>query len=135
MVSRLAFGATRATTRPTRPFSLRSTMPMTGTLWLPKDGRPRWPIRCRLPPWYISSISTVEPSSCRPSSDKRLRIWRNMRQGVAKFLRDALLGFHGSLNLLRDYWSLYLLSRDNCHCKIRDGQLIFSAGGQISVFG
>src|SRR5438874_999575 len=27
-----------------------------------------------------------------------------IRHGVAKFLRDALLGFHGSLNLLRDYW-------------------------------
>src|SRR6266436_10034758 len=33
---------------------------------------------------------------------------------VAKFLRDGLFGFHGSLNLLTGYQRAYLLSRDNC---------------------
>src|SRR6266567_7227203 len=50
--------------------------------WLPSDGRPRCPCRCLFPPWYISSISIVEPSSCRPSSERSERICRNIRHAV-----------------------------------------------------
>ena len=62
--------------------ALRWTKPSSEVDLLFIDGRPCPPCRLVFPPWYISSISIVDPSSCRPSSDKRLRIWRNMRHAV-----------------------------------------------------